>query len=140
MSKSKKDKTTKAKKANKPIKDSQRNSNAMPHVNAITSWFNDLRYGQSLSVEFFTRHAWVLIIFIVTMLALIGLRYKTKSKMAEIKTLTIELDRAESTKLQEKSRYMSLIRETEMKRLVDKRHLSLDFQECPPYELVVDRE
>lgn len=140
MSKSKQDKTKKTKKTNRPVKNGQRNTNAMPHSNTITSWFNDLRYGQSLSVDFFTRHAWVLIIFIVTMLALIGLRYKTKSKMAEIKTLTIELDRAESTKLQEKSRYMSLIRETEMKRLVDKRHLSLDFQERPPYELVVDRE
>ncbi|MBD5311794.1 MAG: hypothetical protein K2J29_05860 [Muribaculaceae bacterium] len=137
MSKSKK---AKIKKANKPAKDDQKNINAIPHTNAIATWFNDLRYGQSLSVEFFTQHAWLLIIFIVTMLALIGLRYKTKSKMAEIKTLTIELDRAESTKLQEKSRYMSLIRETEMKRLVDKRHLSLDFQERPPYELVVDRE
>ena len=140
MSKSKKSIIAKAKKANKPVKDGQRNTNAIPHVSAIATWFNDLRYGQSLSVEFFTRHAWLLVIFIITMLALIGLRYKTKSKMAEIKTLTIELDRAESTKLQEKSRYMSLIRETEMKRLVDKRHLSLDFQEQPPYELVVDRE
>lgn len=140
MSKSKKSTAPKAKKANKTIKDGERNTNTIPHASAITTWFNDLRYGQSLSVEFFTRHAWLLIIFIITMLALIGLRYKTKSKMAEIKTLTIELDRAESTKLQEKSRYMSLIRETEMKRLVDKRHLSLDFQERPPYELVVDRE
>ncbi len=38
--------------------------------------------------------------------------------MAEIKQLTVELQRAESHKLQEKSLYMSLIRESEMVKMV----------------------
>lgn len=101
----------------------------------VRKWLTSLRYGSAVSVDFFTRNAWVLVTFVVIMLALIGLRYKTRTKMAEIKALTSELDRAQSVKLHEKSLYMSLIRETEMKRLVEERGLGLDFQEQPPYEL-----
>lgn len=99
---------------------------------------NDMRYGRSLSLEFFRQNAWLLMLFIVAIIALMGLRYKTKTKMEEIKHLTVELQRAQSSKLQEKAAYMSLIREAEMKKLVDQQGLGLEFQEYPPYELVVD--
>lgn len=102
------------------------------------SWINELRYGRSISVEFFKSNAWLLLIIVVAVIALIGLRYKTKTKMAEIKKLNIELARAESLKLQEKAAYMSLIRETEMRRMVREKGLSLEFQEQPPYELIDD--
>lgn len=49
-------------------------------------------------------------ILIIAMLSLMGLRYKTKTRMEEIKRLTTELQLAESSKLQEKAAYMSLIR------------------------------
>ena len=101
---------------------------------------NDMRYGRSLSLEFFRQNAWLLMLFIVAIIALMGLRYKTKTRMEEIKQLTVELQRAQSSKLQEKSAYMSLIREAEMKKLVDQQHLGLQFQEFPPYELVLDSE
>lgn len=103
-------------------------------------WVVEMRLGQSLSVEFFRRNAWLLIVFIVAILSLMGLRYKTKTKMEEIKKLTLELQRAESSKLQEKAAYMSLIRETEMRRLVEEKGLGLEFQEYPPYELILDKE
>ena len=100
---------------------------------------NDMRYGRSLSLEFFKQNAWILMLFVVAIIALMGLRYKTKTKMEEIKQLTVELQRAESSKLQEKAAYMSLIREAEMKKLVDEQGLGLQFQEFPPYELVLDK-
>lgn len=103
---------------------------------ASYSWVNELRYGRSISVEFFKNNAWLLMIIVVAVIALIGLRYKTKTKMVEIKRLTTELSRAESEKLQEKSAYMSLIRETEMRRMVREKGLPLEFQEQPPYELI----
>lgn len=103
------------------------------------AWVADVRYGRSLSVEFFKRNAWLLMVFVVAILSLMGLRYKTKTKMEEIKRLTVELQRAESSKLQEKAAYMSLIRETEMKRLVEEKGLGLEFQEFPPYELELDK-
>ena len=101
-------------------------------------WIADMRYGRSLSVDFFRRNAWLLMVFIVSILSLMGLRYKTKTKMEEIKKLTNELQLAESSKLQEKAAYMSLIRETEMRRLVEEKGLGLEFQEYPPYELIMD--
>ena len=102
-------------------------------------WMNDIRYGRTLSVDFFRKNAWLLMIFMVAILSLMGLRYKTKTKMEEIKKLNIELQRAESSKLQEKAAYMSLIRETEMKRMVDEKGLGLDFREYPPYELILEQ-
>ncbi|MDE7495541.1 MAG: hypothetical protein K2M67_01700 [Muribaculaceae bacterium] len=100
----------------------------------------DMRYGRSVSLEFFRHNAWLLLIIVVIMLSLIGLRYKTKTKMAQIKTLNAELEQAESSKLQEKAAYMSLIRETEMRRLVEEKGLGLEFQEQPPYEILTDEK
>lgn len=100
-----------------------------------SSWVQDIRYGQSLSVDFFRKNAWLLVILLVVILSLIGLRYKTKTKMREIKVLTEKLELAESEKLQEKAAYMSLIRETEMRRMVAEKHLGLIFQEQPPFEI-----
>ena len=101
-------------------------------------WMSELRYGRSLSIDFFKANAWLMLLFVVAILALIGLRYKTKTKMAEIKQLTVELQRAESHKLQEKSLYMSLIRESEMVKMVREKNLNLEFQEQPPFELTDD--
>lgn len=98
-------------------------------------WVTDLRFGRSVSIEFFRHNAWLIMVFVVAVLSLIGLRYKTMAKMAQIKALNTELKRSESMKLQEKARYMSLIRETEMRRLVERNGLNLQFQEQPPYQL-----
>lgn len=95
-----------------------------------------MRYGRSISVDFFKNNAWLLVIIVVAVIALIGLRYQTKTKMQEIKKLNAELSRAESYKLQEKAAYMSLIRETEMRRMVREKGLSLEFQEQPPFEII----
>lgn len=100
-----------------------------------SSWIKDLRYGRSLSIEFFSYNAWILVIVLVAVLSLIGLRYKTKTKMSEIKSLTHQLELSQSDKLREKAAYMSLVRETEMRRLVAEKHLGLIFQEQPPYEV-----
>lgn len=100
-----------------------------------SGWVSDIRYGRSLSLEFFRHNAWLIVAMLVAVLSLIGLRYKTKTKMGEIKALNQQLKQAESAKLQEKSAYMSLIRETEMHRLVNEQHLGLSFQEQPPFEV-----
>lgn len=99
-------------------------------------WVSELRYGRSVSLDFFKTNAWLMLIFVVAVISLMGLRYKTKTKMVEIKQLTKELQKAESVKLQEKARYMSLIRETEMHRMVTEKGLDLQSQEQPPYELI----
>ncbi len=100
------------------------------------SWVNEMRYGRTISIEFFKSNAWLLVIIIAIVISLMGLRYKTKTKMVEIKNLTKELELAESDKLHEKAAYMSLIRESEMKRMVSDKGLPLEFQEQPPYQLI----
>ena len=107
---------------------------------ATSGFFSDFRYGKTVSVNFFKANAWLLLIFIVIVIALMGMRYKTKTKMEQIKRLEKELVQSESDKLREKAAYMSLIRETEMLRLVQKNNLNLIFQEQPPYQITLLRE
>lgn len=107
---------------------------------ATSDFFSDFRYGKTVSVNFFKTNAWLLLIFIAVVIALMGMRYKTKTKMEQIKSLEKELVRSESDKLREKAAYMSLIRETEMLRLVKKNQLNLIFQEQPPYEIELIKE
>ena len=104
---------------------------------ATAGFLSDFRYGKTVSVNFFKTNAWLLLIFIVIVIALMGMRYKTKTKMEQIKKLEKELVQSESDKLKEKSAYMSLIRETEMLRLVKKNQLNLIFQEQPPYDITL---
>lgn len=104
---------------------------------AKSGWITDMRYGQSISLEFFKANAWLMILIVVAILALIGLRYKTRTKMAEIKKLNSELQMAQSAKLNEKAKYMSIIRESEMTRMVQERRLNLQFQDQPPYLITV---
>ena len=103
-----------------------------------STWIKDIRYGQTVSVSFFKKNAWLLILFVTIVLALIGVKYKTRTKMAEVRQLEKELVVSQSNMLREKSAYMTLIRETEMLRLVEKNGLGLIFQEEPPYEVTID--
>ncbi len=114
-----------------------KSASAEPNNGSSKKWFNDLRYGRSVSLKFFKKNAWLLLSLLVAVVALMGLRYKTKAKMNEIRQLQRELVRAESSKLQEKAAYMSLIRESELKRKADEHNLGLTFQEQPPYILSV---
>ena len=91
-----------------------------------------LRSGRAVSLEFFKRNAWLLIAIITALIGVMGLRYRTKTRMSEIKMLNKELQRAESDKLQEKAWYMTLIRETELTKLTTEKHLGLRYQEEPP--------
>lgn len=100
--------------------------------------FRELWYGRGVSVNYFRQHAWLIVLMVGAIVVLIGARYRTKTSMMQIKQLQIELQQAENTKLDEKARYMSLIRETDMVKRVDEAHLGLVFQEEPPYELKVD--
>lgn len=103
-------------------------------------WMSELRYGQAVSLGFFRRNAWSLLLIVVSVLALMGLKYKTKTKMEQIKKLQVECQRAQSAKLQEKAAYMTLIRESEMKKLVNEKGLGLEFQEQPPYQINYENE
>lgn len=99
----------------------------------------EARYGRWLSLGFFRQNAWIILMLLVSLLALMGLRYQTKTKMATIKQLNAELRKTESRMLREKAEYMTLIRESEMRRLVNEKGLGLVFQEQPPFEIKADK-
>lgn len=101
-------------------------------TNIVKNNTEDLREGRAVSLEFFKRNAWMIIAIITALIAVMGLRYRTKTRMSEIKQLTRELQRAESEKLHEKAWYMTLIRETELTRLTTEKKLGLRYQEEPP--------
>ncbi len=94
-----------------------------------------IREGRLLSVEFFRRHAWLILIAVVVVLALIGQRYTNQSKRQQIKRLENELATLKSEQIAQKAAYMSLIRENEMRRLLRQNSLDLDYQEQPPFVL-----
>lgn len=100
---------------------------------------DDIRTGQAVSLEFFKRNAWIIIGILTALIGVMGLRYRTKARMTEIKQLNRELQRAESSKLQEKSQYMTLIRETELTRLTAEKKLDLHYQEEPPTVIECER-
>jgi hypothetical protein len=101
-------------------------------------WMSDFRHGRGVSVNYFKHNAWLIVLFVLAIVMLIGLRYNTKTNMMKIKELNTKLEQAENRKLAEKAQYMSLIRESDMVKLVNERHLGLEFQEQPPYELTVN--
>lgn len=106
--------------------------------NRPVSFVADTMYGRWISLRFFTRNAWLWILLLVAIIGLMGLRYKTMTRMARIVELRKELERAESSMLQEKAEYMSLIREGEMQRMARERGLGLTSRPQPPY--VIDDE
>ena len=56
-------------------------------------WVAELRYGQSISLEFFRANAWLIMVIVVVVIALMGLRYKTRTRMEEIKQLRTAIGR-----------------------------------------------
>lgn len=97
-----------------------------------------LREGRLLNLEMFRRHGWLILIATVVIIALIGQRYTNKTKMEQIKKLNDELALQQSIQINEKAKYMSLIRENEMRRLLKEKKLDLDYQEQPPYVIPRD--
>lgn len=124
-------------------KNSKQTPNEAPTLNGTDTrtsrqWLSDLRGGQGVSLEFFKRNGWLLATIIIIILSLMGLRYRTQTRMVEIARLTQELKMAESEKLSAKKEYMTLIRQTKMNELVQQHRLPLIHQEQPPYEIVDD--
>lgn len=97
--------------------------------------WNRIRDGRSMSLTFFKHNGWLILLAMAAVIWLISQRYSNQSRMEQIKALEKELRRAESQKLDAKAEYMSLIRESEMRRLMQDKGLNLDYQERPPYTL-----
>lgn len=101
-------------------------------------FFRNIKKGRGVSSDFFRRHGWLIIFFTVVILVLIGIRYRTRVYMSEIKTLRQELKHAQNKCIEEKALFMSLIREHDMVELAREHNLGLGFPVQPPYQLTED--
>lgn len=91
--------------------------------------------GRIFSLEFFKRN-WVYVVFVVAMaLAYIGNKFACQRSIQELLSLKTELVNAQSDLVVSSAKYNSMIRESEMVKLMNEKHLGLTAPSSPPYEL-----
>jgi len=91
--------------------------------------------GRIFSLEFFKRN-WVYIVFVVAMaLAYIGNKFACQRSIQELLSLKTDLANAQSDLVVSSAKYNSMIRESEMVKLMNEKHLGLSAPSEPPYEL-----
>ncbi len=92
-------------------------------------------YGRALSADFFARHWLKVLLFVVMVLVYITNKYQCLTKMEEIRSLEQRLEVVETERVRVRGEYMSRVRESSMRNLVDSLHLNLKVQEQPPFKL-----
>jgi len=92
--------------------------------------------GRFLSFEFFKRNAVYIIAAVIMTLMYISNKYVCQSSIKEMMDLKIQLANAQTDCVNASARYNSMIRESQMKKLVDTMHINLDAPEQPPYKLI----
>lgn len=95
----------------------------------------DFFTGEWLTSVFFGKHKFAVLITVAMLILYISYKYEFKSRMNEINRLKVELAKAQSESIRQKSLYRSNIRESEMQRRIQAAGLDLHMQSTPPYEL-----
>lgn len=91
--------------------------------------------GRIFSLDFFRRN-WVYIIFVVVMaLAYIGNKFSCQSSIQELLSLRDDLSNAQTDLVKSSADYNSMIRESEMVKLMNAKQLGLSAPKEPPYYL-----
>ena len=94
-----------------------------------------LLQGRFFSLEFFKRN-WVYVVFVVAMaLAYIGNKFACQRSIQELLALKTDLANAQSDLVVSSAKYNSMIRESEMVKLMNEKRLGLTAPTTPPYEL-----
>lgn len=103
------------------------------------TWLLRALHGRLLSADFFAKN-WVTILTIMVMfLVYITNKYQCQTRMETIQSLQRRLEIVETERVLQHSVYMSRIRESAMRELVDTMHLGLSIQERPPFKISYDR-
>ncbi|MCM1310082.1 MAG: FtsL-like putative cell division protein [Bacteroides sp.] len=101
----------------------------------IFSIFAPVIEGTLVSGKFFTRY-WLQIFVILAMLLIyITNRYSCQRSMEEIRRLNDRLAIVQSESYRVRGIYMSRIRESEMREMLDTLHLGLSVQTQPPFRV-----
>ncbi|MBO4813772.1 MAG: hypothetical protein J5523_02300 [Muribaculaceae bacterium] len=88
-----------------------------------------------LTLNFFKKHWIYALAFIVLMLMYISNKYMCQNHLQQVMQLRLDLDNARTDCVTASAKYNSMIRESQMKNLVDTMHLGLTSPDQPPYKL-----
>lgn len=92
-------------------------------------------HGQLLTVDFFKRHWWKILVAVGMVVVYISTKYQCQTRMVAIDKLKTELEIVKNQSITERSRYMGSTRESAMQELVDTLHLNLKKQDQPPFKI-----
>ena len=95
----------------------------------------DIIQGRFLSLDFFKRYAVYIIALVIMALMYIANKYVCQSSMQEVMTLKTELANAQTDLVNASAKYNSMIRESEMTRLMQEKHIGLTAPKEPPFDL-----
>lgn len=95
----------------------------------------DIIRGRLFSLDFFKRNAVYIVALVVMALAYIANKFVCQSSMQEVINLKTELANAQTDLVNSSAEYNSMIRESEMTRLMQEKHLGLTAPQEPPYDL-----
>ncbi len=95
----------------------------------------DIIQGRFFSLDFFKRNAVYIIALVVMTLAYIANKFVCQSSMQEVMNLTVELANAQTDLVNASADYNSMILESEMTKLMRKKHLGLEAPNDTPTEL-----
>lgn len=95
----------------------------------------DIFQGRFLSLDFFKRNAVYIIALVIMALAYIANKFVCQSSMEEVIQLKTELANAQTDLVDASARYNSMIRESEMTKLMQEKHIGLSAPQEPPYRL-----
>ena len=95
----------------------------------------DIFQGRLFSLDFFKRNAVYIIALVIMALMYIANKFVCQSSMEEVMALKTELANARTDLVNASAKYNSMIRESEMTKLMAEKHLGLTAPLDPPYEL-----
>ena len=95
----------------------------------------DIIQGRFFSLDFFKRNAVYIIALVLMALAYIANKFVCQSNMQEVLSLRTELANAQTDLVNSSANYNSMIRESEMTKLMREKNLGLSAPLEPPYVL-----
>ena len=96
--------------------------------------------GQTISSKFFIRHFFTTAFLVLSCVGIIALRFECTTNENKIASLKTQIHVMNTAKQKERSRYMTLTRESAMLHLVDSLHLGLSIPERRPRIITFDSD
>lgn len=96
--------------------------------------------GQTVSSKFFIRHFFTTAFLVLSCVGVIALRFECTTNENKIAALKTQIHIMNTAKQKERSRYMTLTRESAMIHLVDSLHLGLSIPERRPRIITLDSD